>query len=169
MAVPDPVADPVSVTHEALVDIPQLHMNCDVTAIVPVPPPAGTVTLSGVTENVHDALGSVMTKLFPPIDRMAVLESVVVLGAAVNAKLPEPVPLVAPEIVTHDAPPVAVQLHPGAVVTVTVPLPPAADSAWPVGERVYEQGAPAWLTVNVAPPTVTVPVRAAVPVFAATV
>ena len=57
MAVPDPVADPVRVSHEALVDELQLHPNCVVTAIVPVPPPAGTVMLSGFTENVHDALG----------------------------------------------------------------------------------------------------------------
>ncbi len=169
MAVPDPVADPVSVIHEALVDEPQLHPNCVVTAIVPVPPAAGTVTLSGLTDNVHDALGCLMTKLFPAIDMMAIRDSVVVLGATVNAKLPEPEPLVGLETVTHDAPPVAVQLHPAVVVTVAVPLPPAADIDRPLGEMVYEQGVAAWLTVSVLPPTVTVPVRATVPVFGATV
>jgi hypothetical protein len=111
-------------------------VNCVVTAIVPVPPLAGTVTLIGVTENAHDALGSVMEKLFPPIVRKAVLPSVVVLGAAVNATVPEPVPDVLPESVTHDAPLIAVQAHPGVVVTVTVPLPPAAESDRLAGESV---------------------------------
>ena len=169
MAVPGPVADPATVIHEAVVEEPQPHVNCVVTAIVPVPPPAGTVTSSGVTENVHEALGSVMAKLFPAIDRNAVLPSVVVLGAAVNPTLPEPVPAVPLEIVTHDAPLVAVQLHPEVVVTMTVPLPPAADSDWLVGEIAYEQGIAAWLTENVLPPALTVPVRETVPVFAATV
>ena len=109
-----------------------------------------------------------MTKLFPAIDRMAIRESVVVLGATVNAKLPEPEPL-ALEIVTHVVLFVAVQLHPAVVVTVAVPLPPAADIDRPLGEMVYEQGIPAWLTVSVLPPMLTVPVRATVPVFGATV
>lgn len=169
MAVPDPVVDPVSVIHEAVVDEAQAHVNCVVTVIVPVPPLAGTVTMSGVTENAHDALGSVTAKPFPAIDSMAVLESVVVLDAAVNPTLPEPVPLAPLEIVTHDAPLVAVQLHPEVVVTVTVALPPVADSDWLVGEIVYEQGAAAWVTVNVLLPTVNVAVRETVAVFAATV
>jgi hypothetical protein len=122
-----------------------------------------------VTENVHDALGSVIAKLFPAIVRNAVLPSVVVLGAAVNPTLPEPVPAVPLEIVTHDAPLVAVQLHPEDVVTMTVPLPPAADSDWLVGEIVYAQAVAAWLTENVLPPAVTVPVRETVPGFAGTV
>ena len=163
------MADPVSVIHDAAVDDVQAHPNPVVTVIVLVPPPAGTVTMSGVTENEHDALGSVTTKPFPAIDSMAVRESVVVLDAAVNPTLPEPVPLAPLEIVTHDAPLVAVQLHPEVVVTVTVPPPPAADNDWLVGEIVYEQGAAAWVTVNVLPPTVSVPVRETVPVFAATV
>lgn len=122
------MADPATVIHEAVVDEPQPHVNCVVTAIVPVPPPTGTVTSSGVTEKVHDALGSVIKKLFPAMVRNAVLPSVVVLAAAVNPTLPEPVPAAPLEIVTHVAPLVAVQLHPGVVVTLTVPLPPAADS-----------------------------------------
>jgi hypothetical protein len=76
------------------------------------------------------------------------------------------VPLVT---VTHDARLVAVQLHPEVVVTLTVPLPPPADSDRLEGEIVYEQGIPAWLTENVGPPVVTVPVRERVPSFAATV
>ncbi len=169
VAFPDPVADPATVIHEAVVDEPQPHVNCVVTAIVPVPPPTGTVTSSGVTENVHDALGSVMANAFPAMVRKAVLPSVVALGAAVNPTLPEPVPAAPPAIVTHDAPLVAVQLHPELVVTLTVPLPPAADSDRLAGEIVYAQAVAAWLTVNVLPPAVTVPVRETVLGFAATV
>jgi len=169
VAFPDPIADPATAIHEALVEEPQPHPNCVVTAIVPVPPPAGTVTSSGLTENVHNALGSVMAKLFPGNDRKAVLPSVVVFGAAVNPTLPEPVPAAPPVIVTHDAPLVAVQLHPELVVTLTVPLPPAADRDRLAGASVYAQGVAAWLTENVLPPAVTVPVRATVPGFAATV
>lgn len=55
MALPDPVADPVSVIHEFAVDDVHAHPDCVVTAIVPVPPPDGSVTLSGLTENVHAA------------------------------------------------------------------------------------------------------------------
>ena len=163
------MADPATVIHEALVEEPQPHRNCVVTAIVPVAPPAGTVTSSGVAENVHDALGSVIAKLFPAMFRKAVLPSVVVLGAAVNPTLPEPVPAAPLDTVTHEAKLVAVQLHPEVVATLTVPLPPAADSDRLVGEIVYEQGIPAWLTENVGPPVVTVPVRETVPSFAATV
>ena len=169
MAVPGPVADPATEIHEAAVDDAQPHVNCVVTAIVPVPPPAGTVTLSGVTEKLHDTLGSVTRKLLPAITRKAVLPSVVVLAAAVNPTLPEPVPAAPLEIVTHVAPLVAVQLHPGVVVTLTVPLPPAADSDRLAGVIAYAQDVAAWLTENVLPPTVTVPLRATVPGFAATV
>jgi hypothetical protein len=55
VALPDPVADPVSVIHEFAVDDVHAHPDCVVTAIVPVPPPDGSVTLSGLTENVHAA------------------------------------------------------------------------------------------------------------------
>jgi hypothetical protein len=63
----------------------------------------------------------------------------------------------------------AVQLQPVPAVTVTVPVV-AADVAKfdDVGAIVNVQGAPACVTVNVCPPIVTVPVRDAVVVFAAT-
>jgi hypothetical protein len=92
----------------------------------------------------------------------------VVLTAAVNLTLPEPVPLAPVRIVTHDALLVAVQLQPAPAVTITVPLPPEAERDWPVGEIVNEHPGAAWVTVNVLPPIVSVPVRGVVPRFAAT-
>jgi len=168
VTLPDPVAAPVNVIHDAVVDDVQAHVGEVVTVIVPVPPPAGIAKKTGLTVNVHDGLGSVMTKVWPPIVSVAVLAVVVVLDAAVNPTLPEPEPLAPLVIVTQEALLVAVQLHPVAVVTITVPLPPAAGSDWLVGEIVIEQAGAAWVTVNVLPPTVSVPVRGVGPVFAAT-
>ena len=99
---------------------------------------------------------------------MAVLAAVVVLDAAVNVTLPEPVRPVPPEIVTQDAPLVALHPHPDVVVTVTVPLPPVADTVWLVGEIVYEHAPAACVTVKVDPAMVSVPVRTDVVGFAET-
>ena len=63
----------------------------------------------------------------------------------------------------------AVQPHPLAEVTVTMPGPPAAGTDWLAGEIENEQVgvAPLWLTVKVCPATVSVPVRELVDVLAA--
>ena len=72
-------------------------------------------------------------------------------------------------IVTHAALLVAAQAQPAVVVTLTVPEPPAAANDWLAGERLKVQAAPAWVTVNVLPATVSVPVRGVVAVVAAAV
>ena len=145
------------------------HPACVVTVKVPVVvPPAGIVTRDGVTENVHDALGSVTTKVWPAIVSVAERALVVVFAAAVKVMLPEPDRPVPLEIVTHVAPLVALQLHPTPVVTLTLLLPPLAAIASPSGEIVKLHGAAACEIVNTLVPIVTVPVRVNVPVFAVT-
>ena len=135
VAVPDPVPDPVSVIHDPVVDDVHAHVADVVTVMVPVPP-AGVMTMrTGDTAKVHAALGCVTTKLRPAIVSVALRADDVVLAAALKPAEPEPVPL-PPEIVTHDAPLVAVQPHPLDVVTATVPPPPAADIAMFAGEIV---------------------------------
>ena len=63
----------------------------------------------------------------------------------------------------------AVQLQPVPAVTVTVPVAAAEVVRFDdVGAMVNVQGAPAWVTVKVWPPIVIVPLRAVVPVLAAT-
>jgi hypothetical protein len=63
----------------------------------------------------------------------------------------------------------AVQLQPLPAVTVTVPVVAADEARFDeVGEIVNEHGAAGWLTVNVWPPIVIVPVRDVVPALAAT-
>jgi len=168
VTLPDPVPDPLNVIHVADVDDVQAHDGEVVTVIVPVPPPGGAVTTTGLTVKVHEGLGSVTTNVRPAIVRVADLAVPVVLPAAVNPTLPEPVPVAPVRMVTHEALLVAVQLHPAPAVTATVPMPPEAGRDWLVGEIVNEHGAAACVTVNVLAPIVSVPVRGVVPVFAAT-
>jgi hypothetical protein len=167
--VPDPVpVDVESVTHEAEDEIVQAHVEPVITVMVPLAPPGAVATSSGLTENEHDGLGSVTMKLLPAIDSVALRSALVVFPAAVKLTVPGPVRFVPFEIVTHAAPLDALHVHPAVVVTVIVPVPPAAPSAWLPGEIANEHGAAAWSSVKVCPPTVIVPVRAIVAVLAAT-
>ena len=157
----------VTAIHEPVVDDVQAHPDCVVTVNVPVAPVPGIETMSGLTENVHDALGSVTTKVLPAIVSVADLAAAVVFAPAVKLTLPAPMRPVPLEMVTHDAPLVAVQAHPAPVVTETMLLPPLTDSAMLVGEIVYEQGAAACVMVKMLLPMVSVPVRETDPGFAA--
>jgi hypothetical protein len=75
--------------------------------------------------------------------------------------VPFPVPLPGVTPVIHRALIVAVHAHPGvAVITMGVPAPPRAANDWDVWSSEYEQAAACWVTVNVCPATVSVPVRA---------
>jgi hypothetical protein len=124
------------------------------------------VTSAGVTENVHNALGSVTTNDWPAMVSVAERPLVVVFAAAVKLMLAEPDRPVPLEMVTHAAPLVALQLHPTPVVILTLLVPPPAAIASPIGEIVNVHGAAAWVIVNTTVPIVIVPVRVSVPVFA---
>ena len=78
-------------------------------------------------------------------------------------------PLAPALIVIHASLLAAVQLQPVPAVTVIVPTA-ATDVVRfdDVGEMLNVHGAPAWVTVNVWPPTVIVPLRDVVPVLAVT-
>jgi hypothetical protein len=81
-----------------------------------------------------------------------------------------PLPVAPAVMVIHEALLAAVHAQPAAAVTLTVPVAAAAVvSVLDVGEIVGEQVTPDCVTVNVAPPTVRVPVRLALPELAATV
>jgi hypothetical protein len=83
--------------------------------------------------------------------------------------VPLPVPFDPPVTDSHPVFVVAVHVQPALAVTATVPV--VADGevrSADTGAIENEQGLPAWLTVNVWPAIVTVPVRDAVPVFAVT-
>ena len=63
MTVPDPVPPGVSVIHVTDVDVVHAQPACVVTVSVPVPAVLGIEMKTGLTENVHDELGSVTTKV----------------------------------------------------------------------------------------------------------
>lgn len=143
MPVPDPDPAAVSVIHEAVVDDVHAQLACVVTVIVPVAPLGATATRSGLTEKVQDALGWVTVKALPAIVNVAVLAALAVFRAAVNPTVPAPLPVAPLVIVTHDAPLVAVQLHPVPAATETTLLPPFTDIDALEGVIVYEQAAAA--------------------------
>ena len=97
-----------------------------------------------------------------------VRELVPVLAATVKATLPLPVRLLPPVKVIQLALLATVHAHALVVVTVVLPVPPAATTLCDVGDRLKLQ-LPACDTVKVCPAMVSVPVRELVPVLAATV
>jgi hypothetical protein len=82
--------------------------------------------------------------------------------------VPEPLPVSPLLIDIQNADVDAVQLHPAAVVTDTVPVPAAEVTVVFVGVTENVQLIPACVTVNVRPAMVSVPVRDEVDVLAAT-
>lgn len=96
---------------------------------------------------------------------------VTLLAAMLNVTVPLPDPL-APAVTTIQLAVLdADQAHPAVVVTVNEPLPPAAGTVCDTGAIEYAHGncAAAWVTVNVCPATVMVPVRGVVTELTATV
>ena len=108
-----------------------------------------------------------MVSVRPAIVSVPVRELVLVLAAIEYATVPEPVPLAPDVIVIHDTLLDAVHAHPLVVVTVAVPVVALADADAALGVVVYVHP-PAWVTVNVWPEIVSVPVRCDDVVLAAT-
>jgi len=99
-----------------------------------------------------------------------VRDDVLVFAATLYLTVPFPLPLAPALIVIHEmALLVAVQVQPEPAVTLTVPVVAADDVRFDdVGEIVNVHGAAAWVTVNVCPAMLSVPVREVVAVFAPT-
>jgi hypothetical protein len=79
-----------------------------------------------------------------------------------------PVPELPEFIVIQEKLLVAIQTQPPLAVTLALPLPPAAPIDALAGEMAYEQPAPAWVTVKLAPAIVRAPVRVLLLVLACT-
>jgi len=95
-----------------------------------------------------------------------------VFAAAANPTVPLPAPDAVVVMVSHGSLAVAVQVQEGAeAVTAIDPEPPLSWTFCPLGEieKVHGGGGADCDTVNVCPPMVSVPVRAAAPVLAAMV
>ena len=166
---PEPLAPAVIVTHPALLAAVHEQPADAVTATLPEPPAATTVWDTGERLNAQLAAACVTLKVCPAIVKVAERADVVVFAAAVKVTVPLPLPVPPAEMVTQPALLVAVHAQPPVVVTSTVPDPPAAANDWLGAERLKAQAAPACVTVNVLPATVSVPVRGVVAVDAATV
>src|SRR5262245_23994568 len=88
------------------------------------------------------------------------------LRATEYVTLPVPLPLLG--VLIDDAWLVACHAQPIGEVTVKVPPPPVLPTVALVGERLYVQGAAAWVTVRVCPATTIDPLRDAAAGFGST-
>src|SRR5262245_39312157 len=132
----------------------------------PFPPFFPIESLIGAMEYMHGGGGAdcVTVKVCPATVRVP-MRCAPALAAIVKATLPLPLPDAPAVTVSHGALLAAVQPQPLAALTaIVVPAPPAAAAVCDVGLMAYEQPCD-WVTLNVCPATVNVPVRCA-PVFA---
>src|SRR5687768_15623071 len=147
--VPEPVPLMSSVIQGADVDAVHSQAGCVVTVTVRVVDAPANVMMSGVTVKVHPAPGCVTTNVSPAIVSVPVRpDEDALFGATEKPTPPLPVRLAPLVIVIHGTSLAAVQLQAAAVVTPTLPLPPAADMARLPCESVYAQlEPPGWVTV----------------------
>jgi hypothetical protein len=118
---------------------------------------------------VHDAAAWETVNVWPPMVSVPVRADVFGLAAALNATVPFPLPLAPLVTVNHDVLLLTpVHAHPAGDVTAVDPVPPPATTDWLVGEIANVHDAAAWVTVNVRPAMVRVPVRTEVVGLAAT-
>lgn len=136
---PLPVVPLVKVIHDAALTAVQLQPLAAVTPSVPLTPMAAAATLAGETAKEQPLAACVMTKDALPAVSVAVRWVVVVFGATLKfiVALPLTVPV---GTVTHPAELVALQMHPVAAVTATLPVPPAAGNDTLVADVVFEHG-----------------------------
>jgi hypothetical protein len=127
---------------------------------------AATFAESGARVGAQGAPACVTVNVSSPMVNVPVRAEVVGFAVTLNVTDPLPVPLPPALIVIHVALLVAVQPQPE--VTATVPLPADHATFADAGAILDTHGAPACVTVKVLPPTVSVPVRGAMAVFAAT-
>jgi hypothetical protein len=165
---PEPVAPLLTVIHGALLTAVQLQPVATVTSLPPVAAADVNDRLVGEIDGEQLAAAWVTVNVVPAIVNVPVRLEATVFAATLNVAEPLPDPVAPPLTVIHGALLVAVQAQPVATVTLLLPLPPAAVTDCVVGEIEGEQDAAACVTVNVAPPIVSVPVRIDATAFAVT-
>ena len=110
----------------------------------------------------HGAAACVTLNVWPAMVSVPVRALVFGLADALNATVPVPLPLAPLVTVNHDVLLLTpVHAHPAGAVTAVDPVPPPATTDWLVGAA-HRCSAAAWVTVNVWPAIVSVPVRALV-------
>ena len=133
---PVPLAPAVTVTHAASLLAVHAQPLGAVTVTEPDPPVAASAWLVAESVEVHVTPAWVIVTVWPAIVSVAVRAVALVLAAALNVTVPEPVPLAPAVTVAHAASLLAVHAQPLAAVTVTEPEPPVAATAWLVAESV---------------------------------
>jgi hypothetical protein len=157
---------PIIVSHSTFDTADQVQPAPAVTSTVPLPPRTGWFWLVGEIENVHGTAAAWLRVTVCPATVTVPLRAAPLLAATVSATGPLPVPD-APDVTAIQAAlDVAFQVQLPAVVTETEAVPPAAGTFWVGGATTKLHATPSWVTVNVCPAIVSVPVRAD-PVFAA--
>jgi hypothetical protein len=121
-----------------------------------------------VSETARDTPVWVIVIVCPSTAKVAPREFVDVLAATEKITVPFPEPLLPEVTLIHVATLVAVQAHPLAAVTLTLPTPPAFEKFMLSGDAVTLQAIPACATVNVWPSIPNVPVRESEDEFADT-
>jgi hypothetical protein len=149
----------------------QAHPGCVVTVTEPVPAPADTFCDAGDRAKVQvgAAPSCVTLTVWLPRLIVPVRDVAVVFAETEKPMVPVPLPLL---LVTLSQSPVLEAVaplheHPGCVVTVTDPVPAAAETVWDAGPKLKVQvgAAACCVTLNVWLPTVIVPERDEVAVF----
>jgi hypothetical protein len=165
---PLPVAAAIVIHAALLVAVHAQPVAAVTLTVPPVIPAAGTLAEAAAIVGAQGAPACVTVNALPPM--VIVAERAVVVGFAVTLYETDPFPLpVAPALmVIQAALSVAVHAHPVGDVTATVFVLAAKPRLADTGAIVGAHGAPAWVTVKVLPPTVSVPVRAVVVGFAVT-
>ncbi len=165
---PLPVPPEVTLSHVALLVALQGQPVADDTATVPVPPAAEAFAEDGEIDGKHGAPSCVSVNVLPPIVSDPARAALEGLATTEYETEPSPVPEAPCVTVSQALLLVADQPQPLDAVTVTMPVEAVAAALAEVGEIVELHGTPAWVTVNVLPPMVSVPTRESVVVLAAT-
>ena len=131
---PEPVAPPLILSHEALLEAVHAHPLATVTAVVDDPPADVSVREVGDTPKVQAEPVCVTVTVWPATVRVPIRCEGDVFAVALKVTVPLPEPLAPPLMVSHAALLVAVQAQPLAAVTAVLDDPAAAVSVRDVGE-----------------------------------
>jgi len=137
VTVPFPFPGPAlsTATQATLLSASHAHVDAAVTTLLPNPPSDVNDPEVGETELAQPAAAPCVTvKVVPAIVSVPVRAAAAVLGATLNATLPEPVPLLPDVMVIQEALLLASHPQSDVVVTVVLPAPPSAANPWVVGE-----------------------------------
>jgi hypothetical protein len=165
MPPPVPAAPAVIVSHALFEAAVHPQVGPVLTVTLPEPPAASMFRPGGASANVHGTACCVTISVCPPMTTVP-LRAAASFAATENLTTPFPVPEAPSVMVIQEFCVAAVHAQPAPAVSAVEPVPPVAGKSSDAGEIENVHGAGLWVTVNVWPAIVAVPLRAA-PAFAA--